>query len=205
MTLFAGEPDVKQPIAMAIDDRGRLWVAEAYAYPSRAPEGKGRDRILIFEDTDGDGQFDKRKVFAEKLNLVSGLEVGFGGVWVGAAPVPAVHSRSRTATTCPTASRRCCSTAGATRTRTKRSTRSSGGPTAGSTAATACSRTRNVGKPGTPDDERMPINAGIWRYHPTRHEFEVFADGTSNPVGRRFRRPRPGVSARPASFRTCFT
>ena len=40
-----------------------------------------------------------------------------------------------------------------------------------------------VGKPGTPDDERMPINAGIWRYHPTRHEFEVFADGTSNPWG----------------------
>ena len=33
VTLFAGEPDVVQPIAMAIDDRGRLWVAEAYSYP----------------------------------------------------------------------------------------------------------------------------------------------------------------------------
>ncbi len=52
----------------------------------RAPEGKGRDRILIFEDADGDGRLDKRKVFLENLNLVSGLEVGFGGVWVGAAP-----------------------------------------------------------------------------------------------------------------------
>src|SRR5690348_5199354 len=41
-TLFAGEPDVKQPIAFAIDDRGRLWVAEAYTYPVRAPEGKGK-------------------------------------------------------------------------------------------------------------------------------------------------------------------
>ena len=71
---------------MAIDDRGRLWVAEAYEYPLRAPEGKGRDRILIFEDNDGDGKFDSRKVFAENLNLVSGLEVGFGGVYVGAAP-----------------------------------------------------------------------------------------------------------------------
>ena len=50
-----------------------------------ADKAKG-DRILIFEDTDGDGQFDKRTVFTEGLNLVSGLEVGFGGVWVGAAP-----------------------------------------------------------------------------------------------------------------------
>ena len=43
VTLAAGEPDVVQPIAMAIDDRGRLWIAEAYTYPIRAPEGKGRD------------------------------------------------------------------------------------------------------------------------------------------------------------------
>jgi len=85
-TLFAGEPDVKQPIAFALDDRGRVWVAEAYTYPQRAPEGEGKDRILIFEDTNGDGKFDKRTVFMEGLNLVSGLQVGFGGVWIGAAP-----------------------------------------------------------------------------------------------------------------------
>ena len=54
VTLFAGEPDVKQPIAFAMDDRGRLWVAEAYTYPIRAAEGQGRDRILVFEDMDGD-------------------------------------------------------------------------------------------------------------------------------------------------------
>ncbi len=86
VTLFAGEPDVVQPIAMAFDDRGRLWVAEAYSYPVRVPDDRARDRILIFEDADGDGRFDKRTVFAERLNLVSGLEVGFGGAWVGAAP-----------------------------------------------------------------------------------------------------------------------
>ncbi|HYH56524.1 MAG TPA: PVC-type heme-binding CxxCH protein, partial [Anseongella sp.] len=40
-----------------------------------------------------------------------------------------------------------------------------------------------VGKPGTPDDERTGLNAGVWRYHPLRHEFEVFAHGTSNPWG----------------------
>ena len=40
-----------------------------------------------------------------------------------------------------------------------------------------------VGKPGTPDNERIPLNAAIWRYHPTRHEFEIFTEGTSNPWG----------------------
>src|SRR6516165_2349647 len=54
-TLFAGEPDLVQPIAFTIDDRGRLWVAECYSYPNWQKDGKeGKDRILIFEDRDGD-------------------------------------------------------------------------------------------------------------------------------------------------------
>ena len=84
--LAAGEPMVHQPIAMCFDHKGRLWVAEAHTYPLRAPEGEGKDKIMIFEDTTGDGVFDSSKVFIEGLNLVSGLEVGFGGVYVGAAP-----------------------------------------------------------------------------------------------------------------------
>jgi hypothetical protein len=48
------EPDIHQPIAMAFDERGRIWVAEAYSYPVRQPEGQGLDKIVIFEDTDGD-------------------------------------------------------------------------------------------------------------------------------------------------------
>ena len=84
--LAAGEPMVHQPVAMCFDHKGRLWVAEAHTYPLRAPEGEGKDKILIFEDTTGDGVFDKSTTFIEGLNLVSGLEVGFGGVYVGAAP-----------------------------------------------------------------------------------------------------------------------
>src|SRR5438105_5685234 len=71
---------------MCLDARGRLWVVEAHSYPRKQPEGQGKDRILIFEDTDGDGHFDECTVFIEGLNLVSGIEVGFGGVWVGASP-----------------------------------------------------------------------------------------------------------------------
>jgi len=63
-----------------------LWVSEAHTYPVRAPEGQGKDRILIFEDTNGDGTLDKRTVFTEGLNLISSIEVGMGGVWLGSAP-----------------------------------------------------------------------------------------------------------------------
>ncbi|MBM3845593.1 MAG: hypothetical protein FJ405_04815, partial [Verrucomicrobia bacterium] len=84
--LIASEPDLHQPIAFAWDERGRIWVAEAYSYPQKQEPGQGKDRILIFQDADGDGRFETRKVFIEGLNLVSALEVGFGGVWVGAAP-----------------------------------------------------------------------------------------------------------------------
>src|SRR5439155_12554071 len=77
-TVFAAEPDVQQPIAMAWDARGRLWVAENYTY---AEGGKKfdlnlRDRILIFEDKDGDGCFDTRKVFTDELQMLTSIEIG---------------------------------------------------------------------------------------------------------------------------------
>lgn len=86
VTLFAGEPAVHQPIALEIDDRGRLWVAECYTYEGGEYDLSKRDRIVIFEDTDGDGQFDRRKVFWDKGQRLTGLTLGFGGVWVTSAP-----------------------------------------------------------------------------------------------------------------------
>src|SRR5438105_14967 len=65
VTLFAGEPDVVQPIAMTFDDRGRLWVVECLSYPRWREDGKGNDRVVILEDTDGDGRFDKKTVFLD--------------------------------------------------------------------------------------------------------------------------------------------
>ncbi|MFT3881871.1 MAG: DUF1080 domain-containing protein [Gemmatales bacterium] len=180
--LFAGEPDVKQPIAFCQDDRGRLWVAEAYCYPKRQKDGEGKDRILIFEDIDGDGKFDKCTVFAEGLNLVSGIELGFGGLWVGAAPylmfIPIDASGDKPAgppkimldgwgwqDTHETLNTFCW------------------GPDGWLYGCHGVFTYSNVGKPGAPNSERTKINAGIWRYHPTQHVFEVFAEGTSNPWG----------------------
>ena len=86
VTLFAGDPDVRQPIAFEIDDRGRLWVAECYTYEGGDYDLDKRDRVVIFEDTDGDGVFDKRKIFWDKAQRLTGLTLGFGGVWLTSAP-----------------------------------------------------------------------------------------------------------------------
>ena len=181
--LFAGEPDVQQPIAMCLDDRGRLWVAEAYSYPIRATRRKAKDRILIFEDTDGDGNFDKRTVFMEGLNLVSGLEVGFGGVWIGAAPylmfIPDQRRRGQAGRPAADPARRL----GAIKTRTRRSTPSPGAPTAGSMAATASSPIRasaNPVRPMTSARRSTPASGAIIRPGMSSRSSP---QGTSNPWG----------------------
>ncbi len=215
--LAAGEPMVHQPIAFTFDDRGRLWLAEAYTYPNRAKEGEGKDRIVILEDMDLDGDFDKRTVFIEGLNLVSGLEIGFGGVWVGAAPY-LMFIPDRDGDDKPD---------GLARLPIeedfnlfKAGIRRPGesdvklqfpkdvppgaivvldgfgwhdthevlnsfiwGPDGWLYGCHGIFTHSKVGSPGTPDDKRTPLNAGVWRYHPQRHEFEVFAEGTSNPWG----------------------
>ncbi len=73
--LFAAEPDIGgKPICMTWDHRGRLWIAETYDYPNELqPAGKGRDRIRILEDTDGDGRADKFTVFAEQLSIPTSI------------------------------------------------------------------------------------------------------------------------------------
>ena len=88
VSLFAAEPDVRQPIAMAFDERGRLWVAENYTYEDGKIHEDTQlfDRILIFEDSDNDGRSDGRKVFWDRAPKLTSVEVGFGGVWALCAP-----------------------------------------------------------------------------------------------------------------------
>jgi putative membrane-bound dehydrogenase-like protein len=191
VSLFAGEPDVHQPIAFCIDHRGRLWVVEAFTYPRRNPfpgpllpekdRSKG-DRILIFEDTRGTGKFDKKTVFMEGLNLVSGIEVGFGGVWIGAAPylVFIPHDEK---TDKPAGEPKILLDGWGYQDTHETLNSFTWGPDGWLYGCHGVFTHSRVGKPGTPDAERIPINAGIWRYHPTKHTFEVFAHGTSNPWG----------------------
>ncbi|HEX8203226.1 MAG TPA: PVC-type heme-binding CxxCH protein, partial [Isosphaeraceae bacterium] len=182
VSLFAGEPDVVQPIALALDDRGRLWVAEAYSYPVRVPAEKAKDRILIFEDTDNDGRFDKRIVFADRLNLVSGLEVGFGGVWVGAAP-ELLFFPDRDGDDRPDGPPQVLLDGWGQHDTHETLNSFCWGPDGWLYGCHGVFTHSLVGQPGTPESRRTPINAGIWRYHPTTRSFEVFAHGTSNPWG----------------------
>ncbi len=180
--LAAGEPQIHQPIAMAFDHRGRLWVAEGYTYPIRAPEGAGKDKIVILEDTDLDGTLDSRKVFIEGLNLVSGLEVGFGGVWVGAPPyllfIPDEDGDDQ-----PDAEPRVLLDGFGFQDTHETLNSFIWGPDGWLYGCHGVFTHSRVGKPGTPDAERTALNAGVWRYHPLRHEFDVFARGSSNPWG----------------------
>src|SRR4029077_16413751 len=84
--LFAAEPDVVQPIAMTLDPKGRLWVVENYSYPIWLGGPRGKDRILIFEDADGDGRVDRRPGVTDQGTNFTGIELGCGGVWVCATP-----------------------------------------------------------------------------------------------------------------------
>ena len=181
VTLFAGEPDIKQPIGFCIDDRGRLWVAEANNYPDK--KGGKKDRIIILEDTDGDGTHDKRIVFYDKLEYVSGIEVGFGGVWVMSIPnfyfipdadyngVPdgepvvlldgfGTHANSHTI-----------------------ANGFAWGPDGWLYGTHGITNWSLPGKPGTPRGKRRRFEGGVWRYHPLRHIWEPFAIGTTNPWG----------------------
>ena len=89
INLFASEeqfPDLRKPVQMTFDAKGRLWVTTMASYPMYLPGRPVDDKILIFEDTDGDGKADKQTVFADKLHVPTGIELGDGGVYVSQQP-----------------------------------------------------------------------------------------------------------------------
>jgi putative membrane-bound dehydrogenase-like protein len=182
VTLAASEPEVVKPISFTIDSKGRLWVVEGHTYPVRAPEGQGRDRILILEDTDGDGTLDKKKVFAENLNLISGIEVGMGGVWLGSAPyllfIPIDAKNDK-----PAGPAQTLLDGWGLEDTHEILNNLRWGPDGWLYGTHGVFTHSNVGKPGASDSERTKLNAGVWRLHPVTHKFELFAEGSSNPWG----------------------
>ncbi|MHC4996444.1 MAG: PVC-type heme-binding CxxCH protein, partial [Planctomycetota bacterium] len=86
VNLFASDPDIANPVHMTWDARGRLWVVCSWSYPQMKPGEKPNDKIIILEDTDGDGAADKSTVFAEDLYIPTGLQLANGGCYVAQAP-----------------------------------------------------------------------------------------------------------------------
>ncbi len=182
-TLFAAEPEVAQPIALSWDDRGRLWVAECFSYPDWTDDpSKGRDRILILEDTDGDGRFDQRTVFWDRAYNLTGLVWGNGGIYVTCPPhfafIPDHNADDR-----PDGPPQVLIDGFSLKAKHNIVNGLTWGPDGWIYGRHGITWESLAGKPGTPDAERIRMNCSIWRYHPRRHTFEVVCNGTTNPYG----------------------
>jgi putative membrane-bound dehydrogenase-like protein len=181
VSLFAGEPDVHQPLAFCFDDRGRLWVVENYSYPEWN-EGQ-HDRIVIFEDVDNDGRFDKRKVFLEKGEHLTGIEIGFGGVWCTAPPY-LIFIPDRDGDDRPDSAAEILLDGFNLREVGHNVVNGlKWGPDGWLYGRHGIKATSHVGRPGSDKQDRIWMNCSIWRFHPTRETLEVVTHGTTNPWG----------------------
>lgn len=174
--LVAAEPDIQNPVAMTFDEQGRIWITESFEYP-RAEAGPGRDRVKVLEDTDRDGRVDKITVFADGLNIPSGIAVGYGGVWVANAPdilflqdTDGDLKADKTEVV----------VTGFGRTDTHELPNSlTWGPDGwlyGLNGVFNHCHVRHKGK-------EYRFNCALFRIHPVTRDFELFAEGTSNPWG----------------------
>jgi putative membrane-bound dehydrogenase-like protein len=184
--LVASEPDLVNPVAMTFDEKGRIWVTESLEYP-RKQVGKGEDRIKVLEDTDGDGKADKFSIFADGLNIPSGIAVGHGGVWVANAPdilfYPDANRDAR-----PDSEPQVVVT-GFGRDDTHELPNSfTWGPDGwlyGLNGVFNRSRVKYGEKNPNfkADHPGWDFTCAVFRIHPVTREFQVFCEGTSNPWG----------------------
>ena len=221
---FAHEPMVQNPVAMTWDHRGRLWIVEAYEYPEGTPLPENqrpfggaakddkyhpmpklgdkipRDRVIILEDTDNDGEADKRTVFVEGLNLASAIICGDNGIYVGQQP-HLIHFRDDDGDDKPDSWRVILTGFGCEDTHELVNS-FTWGPDGWLYMTHGVFTNSKVRRPGQPEKEGFKFDAGIGRARPIisdagtparkensaapsapSWEFEVFADGTSNPWG----------------------
>lgn len=187
VSVFAAEPDVRNPIACSWDTKGRLWIAENYTFeklPGKQLDTRHRDRVLIFADPDNDGKADKAVVFTDQLSNLTSIEWATDGLWLMCPPrLLFIPDRNRDdlpdgpaetildGFTVPPANHH--NFANGLR----------WGPDGWLYGRCGASAPGEVGLPGAPDDHRVPLRGGMWRYHPQRQIFESLNSGTTNPWG----------------------
>ncbi len=186
VSVFAAEPDVMNPIAMTWDSRGRIWVAENYTYSERAVrfDLNLRDRVLILEDSDGDGKCDRRTVFTDQVQTLTSVEIGLGGVWLMCPPrllfIPDRDGDDR-----PDGPARVVLD-GFTVPEENYHNFANGlrwGPDGDLYGRCGASSPGLVGPPGSASADRVPLAGGLWRFSPRTKRFEALAHGVTNPWG----------------------
>jgi len=185
-TLFAAEPEVQNPIGMAWDAKGRMWVAENYTYAERAKRfDLGlKDRVIILEDKDWDGVAETRKVFTDDVQMLTSVEVGRGGVWL-MCPPQVLFIPDTNGDDIPDGEPEVVLD-GFTVADANYHNFANGlrfGPDGWLYGRCGHSCPGKLGIPGTPEEQRVPMKGGIWRYHPEKKIVEVLTHGTTNPWG----------------------
>lgn len=195
--LVASEPDVRQPVTISFDERGRMWVVQYLQYPNPAglkavsvdqylrtkydrvpeppPRGpKGADKITICEDTDGDGVMDQFKDFVTGLNLASGMALGHGGVFVAQPPYLLFYA-DKNRDDVPDGDPEVLLTGFGMEDSHAFANSLVWGPDGWLYGAHGSTVTANI--------RGVEFQQGIWRYHPVTREFELFAEGGGNTWG----------------------
>ena len=210
--LVLSEPLVSQPLFMNFDERGRLWVMQYLQYPEPAglkliskdqfwravydkvpeppPHGvKGRDKITIHEDTDGDGDFDKHKTFVDDLNIATAFVQGRGGVWVLNPPYLLFYP-DRNGDDVPDGDPEVHLSGFGIEDSHSVINSLRWGPDGWLYAAqgsTVSAAVRNgLEKPGSLGQQPKPVfsqGQNIWRYHPESRRYEIFSEGGGNAFG----------------------
>lgn len=186
VNVFAAEPEVRNPVAMAWDTRGRLWVAENYTYSDSTQlfDLRLRDRVLILDDANGDGVADRRIVFADNVQRLGSVELGLGGVWL-LCPPQLLFIPDRNGDDVPDGPAEVMLD-GFDVVRENHHTFANGlrwGPDGWLYGRCGASSPGQIGVPGTPATARVPLRGGLWRYQPVQKRFEVLCHGTTNPWG----------------------
>src|SRR5262249_11219084 len=164
------------PVAMTFGERGRIWITESLESP-RSSAGPGRDRVKVLESTKNDGKYDKVTIFADGLNIPSGIAVGHGGVWVANAPDILFYKIGPDG---KAASKPEVVVTGFGRTDTHELPNSlTWGPDGWLYGLDGVFNHSHV-KQG---DKEWKFTCAMFRIHPKTREFQIFAEGTSNPWG----------------------
>lgn len=201
-TPFAAEPNIRQPILVKCDDRGRLWVIQYLQYPNPAglqrkkvdrwsrtvydrvpeppPRGpRGADKITICEDTDGDGHADQFTDFVDGLNLCTGLAFGDGGVFVLQVPYLLFYP-DRDRNDVPDQDPEVLLTGFGMEDAQSFANHLTWGPDGWLYGVNGSTTTCNI--------RGVEFQQGVWRYHPRSKQFELFCEGGGNLFGLTFDR-----------------